>query len=56
MAESEVDSKFLGKFAQKLASNEKKYRDLAIKKLRKWLELRNESGTSLYVVLNRLNC
>ncbi|CAH1798106.1 unnamed protein product [Owenia fusiformis] len=28
-------------FAQKLASNEKKYRDRAVKKLRKWIEIRS---------------
>ena len=43
MADSAVDP-ILIKFAQKLAGNEKKYRDLAMKKLRKWLSAKSHSS------------
>ena len=38
------------KFAQKLAANEKKFRDRAIKKLRKWMEVRShaEKGANFF--------
>ena len=38
-----VDEKVLVKFAQKLAGNEKKFRDRTLRKLRKFLESRSRS-------------
>ena len=49
----EVEDGILVKFAQKLAGNEKKYRDRAVKKLRKWLETRLESPTGWVLLFNK---
>ena len=43
-AQVEVDPQILIKFAQKLAGNEKKTRDVALKKFRRWLESRASGG------------
>ncbi len=45
-AECVVGESILRKFAQKLASNEKRIRDMTLKKLRKWMEtrLKNSDG------------
>lgn len=41
-------------FAQRLAANEKKIRDRAIKKLRKWLEVRSLAKKGLHVTLTAI--
>ena len=41
MADLQVDETVLIKFAQRLAGNEKKTRDVAVKKLRKWMTYRS---------------
>ncbi len=49
MAAEHVDQNVLVKFAQKLAGNEKKFRDRAVKKLRKWLETRSQSSIGIEI-------
>jgi len=47
-----VEEDVLIRFAQKLACNEKKVRDRALNKLRKWIENRCKMETGLYIASN----
>ena len=54
-AQVEVDPQILIKFAQKLAGNEKKTRDVALKKFRRWLESRTTGKKGKELEENYLN-
>ena len=53
----EVDENVLRKFAQKLAGNDKKTRDIGVKNLRKWMTNRGSGdyGRKLKKELCRIN-
>ena len=49
-----VDHKVLSKFAQKLASNEKRIRDVTLKKLKKWISARIKDSGLFNIKRNEL--
>ena len=52
-AEVAVDHSIIVNFAKKLAGNEKKFRDRAVKKLKKWIETKSIAEKGVYSPTNK---